>query len=592
MASLRRLLPYLTRYRVAFWAGIGGLLAARVFEAGIPWLLKHGIDRVAAADPSLLGPALGILACVAARFACIVVSRRLIRRLGVAVAYDLRKRVFAHLQRQGPYFFGRHGIGDLMARSINDIQLVRQLVGMGTRTILVLFFSAGVGMAFMLSESPALTALLLPPLPVITAMAWWLGRRVYRESTAVQEGFSTLSDRTQENLNGIRTVQALGQEAHEIRRFEALNDSYADRYYRLTATNSLLSAWMPSLGAACTLVILGFGGSRVLAGELSLGTFASFFWYVGMVLWPVREAGNMVNLVERGAAATTRLFEILDHVPEVADRAGAREAPVRGAIRIRGLRYRYPGAAAPALDGIDLDVAPGQTVALIGPVGAGKSTLLKLLVRLLEDDGDAIRLDGRPLAERPLAQLRRDVALVPQDPFLFADSLGRNVAYHDPDLPLLAVEQALVDADLADTVERLPLGLETEIGERGITLSGGQKQRATLARGFVRDAPVLLLDDCFSSLDTGTEDQILRRLAALRQGRTTLLVSHRVSTVQHADQIVVLDRGRVVERGRHAELLARDGPYAALAAAQSRRGELVEQLAGADDEPGGGARVG
>ncbi len=580
MRALAHLLPYYRRYLWPFWGGIAGLAIARVFEAGIPFFLKHGIDALAEGRDEIAAPALAILGCVLGRFLSIILSRRIIRRLGIYVAYDLRKRLYANLQSMGPAFFARHKTGDLMARAINDISLVRQLVGGGTRTVLVLAFSALVGLCFMLYESPSLTLMILPPMPIIAFVAYYLAKRIYGQSMEVQTGFSDLTAQVQENLNGIRTIQALGQEEAEIARFGAVNDEYADRNYRLIRTNSVLSAWMPALGALCSLAIIGIGGSAVLRGELSIGSFTAFFWYLTMVLWPVREAGNMVNLIQRGAAACTRLFDVLETRPEIDDPAHGEAGETSGDIEVEGLEYRYPGAREPALRDVSLRIGAGETVAVIGRVGSGKSTLIRLLVRLLDPPPGSVRIGGRDITEWPLAQLRDQVAVVPQDPFLFATSLGENIAYGDPEMAEAPIVDAAECADLSSMLEGLPQGLDTIVGERGITLSGGQKQRSTLARGLIRDAPVLLLDDCFSSVDTETEDHILRRLRGRRAGKTTLMVSHRVSTVRHADRIFVLDGGRLVESGTHEELLAAGGFYASLEQAQSRRGALLEQLEG------------
>jgi ATP-binding cassette subfamily B multidrug efflux pump len=579
MRALLRLLPYYRTYRVPFWVGNGLLLLARVFEAFIPQLLKAGIDGVAAGAgaPALL--AVGILACVAARYIAIWFGRQAVRKLGVLVSFDLRNRLYAHLQRQGPAFFAAHRTGDLMARAINDIGLIRRVVAQGTRTVLVLFFSSGVAFAFMLRESAELTLLLIPPMPIVFGAAFLMSRRLYRQSLAVQEGFSDLSTRVQENLAGIRTIQALDQQDAEAARFEASNSDYVERNLALVTTNSLLASLMPALGALSVLAVLYFGGLRVLEGSLTLGTFTAFIWYLNMVLWPVREAGSMINLFQRGAAGVARLHELLDAEPEIEDRASP-DAPaaLHGALDLEALTHTYPGSDAPALRDVSLHVEAGETVAVLGRVGAGKSTLLRLLVRFLDVPGDAVRLDGHPIRQLPLGVVRRDVALVPQEPFLFSESLHQNVAYDDPERSEAEVREALAAAALVETVEGFPAGLATEVGERGVLLSGGQKQRLTLARALIRDAPILLLDDPFASVDSETEEHILKRLIAGREGKTTVLVSHRVSAVRGADRIVVLDRGSLVEAGTHSELVALGGLYAALDRSQQRRAALEHRL--------------
>jgi ATP-binding cassette subfamily B protein len=579
MHSLLRLLPYYRQYRGTLWRGLGLLLLARVFEAIVPQLLRRGIDGIAAGAAPLAFLATGIFACIAARYVSIWFGRRAVRALGVLTAYDLRNRFYGHLQRQGPAFFATHRTGDLMARAINDIGLIHRLVAAGTRTVVVLIFSSAVAFAFMLVQSPSLTLLLLPPMPIIFGVAYFASQRLYHESLALQEGFSDLSDRVQENLGGIRTIQALHQEERETEHFNASNQRYLDRGLALLRTNSLLASAMPGLGALAILIVLYFGGLRVLAGDITLGTFTAFLWYLNMVLWPVREAGNMINLFQRGAAGCKRLFELLDAEPEIADRPGlASPGPIRGAIELRDVSYAHPGSGVPALDDVSLEVSAGETLAVLGRIGSGKTTLLNLLVRLVDVAPGAVRIDGTPIRDFPLNELRRGVALVPQEAFLFSASVRENLSYDEPERAQAALQGAAHDADFAETIAGLPDGWATEVGERGVLLSGGQKQRLTLARALVRDAPILLLDDPYASVDAETEERILRRLAPLRRGKTTVVVTHRVSAARTADRVLVLEGGRAVERGTPAELRAAGGAYARMERAQRRTGYLLARL--------------
>ena len=584
---LRRLLPYHDRYAVPFWSGAAVLLLSRVFEAFIPLFLRHSIDAVTAeraqiaagkldaatAQQVLLLPAVGIALCVLVRFACLFGSRRVIRRVANYIAYDLRKRLYEHLQSQGVAFFARNPTGDLMARAINDINLVKELLGSGLRTMMVNGFLALVGLIAMLALAPKLALLLVVPLPLIAVVGFWAARRVYQRSVRVQEGFADLSEQVQGNLNGIRTVQALVQEANEIRRFDRVSDEYVARFTLLVRTNSFVSGVMPWLAAFSTVIILGYGGSLVMSGELSIGTFTAFFSYVGMVLWPVREVGQMVTLWQRGASGAARLYEILDSAPEIIDAPDAHApAEIQGELALRGLTYRYPKANRNALQGISLVIERGETVAIMGRVGAGKTSLLNCFVRLLDPGPGMVSIDGWDVRAFALDQLRRQVVLVPQDPFLFAEILRNNLSYDEPERDEALIWRAVDDADLLATVQAFGEALETPVGERGVTLSGGQKQRSTLARGLIRQAPVLILDDCFSSVDTQTEERILERLFTVRRGRTTLLVTNRVSTARHADRILVLDDGCISEQGSHAELLANaNGWYAQLDRIQRQR---------------------
>ena len=350
-----------------------------------------------------------------------------------------------------------------------------------------------------------------------------------------------------------------------------------------------MASWMPTLAALCSLTILGYGGHLVLTGEMTVGAFVAFFLYVNMIVQPFRVAGFIINLVQRAAVASDRLHEVLDLDPEIADQpTGTAPNHIRGTIELKDLSYRYSADREPVLNGISLEIGAGESIAIMGRVGCGKTTLLKQIVRLLEPPSGSVLVDGHPVEDYPLAVLRGEIAMVPQDPFLFGETLQQNLTYDDPTRAADAVWAAAEAADLKQTIEQFPDGLGTVVGERGVTLSGGQKQRATLARGLIRQAPVLILDDCFSSVDTETEEHILGELTRLRRGQTTLLVSHRISTARHADRIVVLENGAISEIGTHDELIARGGWYAELERIQREGAEKTIFSAWGRPANGGG----
>lgn len=584
MSNLLRVMPYIQRHALAFWGGMAGLLLARIFEALIPYYLKEGIDTITEGQTlsvsgsgasieqvisALERPVSFIVACVLGQLAITIVSRILIRQVGVYAAFSLRNRLFDHLQKQGPLFYTRYAVGDLMARAINDIARIREFVAGTIRTTMVLFFTAVVGLSFMFSLSWQLTLAVLLPMPLITYVAHRYAALIYARSQKTQEGFADLSTFVQENLNGIRTVQAMAQEDREIERFDISNHQFTEDNQALFSASSALGAWMPLLAGLSTVLLIGYGARLVELGEISLGTFAAFFSYLALLLWPIREAGSIVTQWQRGASGADRLFEILDQEPEIQDQQSSPHPELRGQITFDRVGYHYEGKPHPALNDISFTIEPGETLAIIGPVGSGKSTLLRLLVRLLAPSSGRIFIDGHPIEAYPLEYLRRQVCMVLQDPFLFADSLAENISYDDPDRSIEDIRQSAALAALESTVDEFPSGLQTLLGERGVTLSGGQKQRAALARGLIRMAPVLILDDCFSAVDTETEELILRGLTQHRLDATTLIVSNRISTVRHANQILFLSSGTVVESGTHDELIAKDGAYCELARQQN-----------------------
>jgi ATP-binding cassette subfamily B protein len=574
LASLWQLRRFIGPHRRGLYIGITAFGIARIFEAMVPVLTAVSINRMVEGDFDVTYPVLGIIGAVLIRYCVVSFARFSVRRVALKVSYDLRQAFFNKLQQQGSEFFSQFSIGDMMTRAVADISLIQRLISMGTILLIIMVYATVVGFGFMLYYSPWLTLLLLPPMPLVFFYAQYSAKAMGEASAQVQDRLSDLGTHTQENLSGIRTIQAMVQEENEIARFASTNQAYADVFYEQGRINSAMSSWMPSLAAICSLTILGYGGSQVLDGTLAVGDFVAFFMFVNMVVQPFRVAGFIVNLFQRAGVASRRLFEVFDRPAEITDEPTA-EAPVElaGSIDIRKLSYRYPGATTKAIDELSLSVAPGETIAIMGRVGSGKTTLLKQMVRLIDPPTDSVFIDGHPVADYPLTQLRTQVALVPQDPFLFAEPLKSNITYDDPARSLEKIWEAATSADLKNTISDFPDQLDTLIGERGVTLSGGQKQRATLARGLIRHAPILILDDCFSAVDTETEEHILGELKRLRQQQTTVLVSHRVSTARHADRIYVMDAGRIIESGRHEDLLANQGYYAELERVQREGGE-------------------
>ena len=570
---LRRLLPYLARHRRRLLVGLAALLLTTGLSVLSPWVLRYAVDDLTAGvtrDKLLLYAGL-VVAVVAVEGLFRYQMRMILIGVSREIEYELRGDLYAHLTRMAASYYHRMRTGDLMSRATSDVSAVRMVLGPGIMYTASTFATAAGTIALMLTISPALLGLSLLPLLFVTVLVRYFGRRIHERFEAVQAQLSNISALVQENLSGARVVRAYVQESHEMARFDAANQEYLQRNRRLIRMFGSLYPGIQLLMGTSAAFILWLGGRMVVTGTISLGEFVAFGAYLAMLHWPMIALGWVVNLFERGDASMGRLLEIMDTPPAIGDADARPGPPVRGQVRFSGLTFAYGGA--PVLHDIDLEVPAGSTVAIVGPTGSGKSTLVSLVPRLFDAPPGTVFVDGRDVRTLPLADLRRAVGYVPQETFLFSDTVRENIAFGVGAAAADGrVEWAAGVAQLARDVESFPSGYETFVGERGITLSGGQKQRTALARALAVDPKILILDDALSAVDTETEEEILRGLRGVMATRTTFLVSHRVSTVKGADLIVVLKDGRIVERGTHAELVARGGFYADL-----HRRQLLEE---------------
>ena len=578
MVQLSSLLPFFARYRRKLILGLAAIFVSVAIGLAAPVVVGRAVDAFMAdvAFRSLAVYGLLLIAITAASGVFTFLKRLILVTMSRDVEYDLRNDYFAHLETQPPSFFHAHHTGDLMARATNDLAAVRMLCGPAVMYSANTVFTAA-GVLFLMARIDwRLTLLALATMPLVAAVTQVFGARIHFHFERVQAQFSSLSTQVQENLAGLRVVRAYAREDSEIERFAALNHDYVERNRRLIVWTSLFHPLLRLLVGIGFVAVLWYGGRQVGRGAITVGEFVTFNFFLSQLVWPMIAIGWVVNLVQRGSASLARIQQILATPPEIHDEPPLAEVgEIHGELRLSGLTVTYGGAETPALADLDLEIGAGERVAIVGRTGSGKSTLLSVLPRLVEAPEGTVWLDGVDTRRLPLARLRAAIALVPQESFLFSTTVEENIALGRPGAGREEILEAARLAGLSSDLEELPRGLATVVGERGITLSGGQKQRVSLARALLRRPRLLLLDDCLSAVDAETEERILDNLRQVFAGRTVLQVSHRLSAVQGADQILVLDHGRATERGRHDELLAVDGIYADL----YRRQRLEQELA-------------
>ncbi|MBT9283455.1 MAG: ABC transporter ATP-binding protein/permease [Hydrogenibacillus schlegelii] len=573
--TFRHLGPFLRENRHRYAWGILFIFLADVAQLLTPRLIGGAVDRLAAGamEPGFLGATAAILLVAAAlTFLFRYAWRMLIFGTARKLEYTLRDRLFRHLVTLSPGWYDRHKVGDLMARATNDIGAVRFAFGGGV----VMFFDTVILVALVVGTMIVtvdlrLTALATAVFPMIALLSRRFGREIHRRFKDVQAAFGRVTERVQENLSGVRVVRAYGIEAPEEAAFDAASRELLEKNLHLIRLQALFQPLVQLFVGIAMFVVLLYGGRLVLRQEITVGAFVAFSAYLMMLVWPMRAIGWAINILERGAASMERLNALFDAEPEIRDdeRTDPAIRSIRGEIAARGLSFRYPGHEAAALADVSFTVPAGGTLGIIGPTGSGKSTLAALLSRLYEAPDETLFIDGRPIAAIPLSVLRSSIAVVPQEPFLFSATIEENLRFGAEDAAPEAIAWAVEAAGFHEALERFPDGLNTVVGERGVMLSGGEKQRLALARALLRRAPILILDDALSAVDARTERHILARLRELRGRQTMIIIAHRVSAVMFADEILVLDGGRIVERGSHTELMQKGGRYARLARLQS-----------------------
>jgi ATP-binding cassette, subfamily B, multidrug efflux pump len=592
---LRPLTPYLRRYwKSLAWGGVSTVLY-NIIKVLLPTVIGHAVDDMqhGLTQQKILYHGLRLLLIAALSAIFLYITRQVIIGASREIEFDLRNDLFSNLERQAPVFYHTHRTGDIMARTTNDLNAVRQLLGpaiMYSANTIVFMAAA---LPFMYRISPKLTFFAFVPLPLASVLVQYFGNLIHRRFERIQAMFSDISAKAQENFSGARLIRAFAQEEAEIASFETANVEYIKRSLHLVRLMAMLWPTLEFVLGLSLMITLLVGGHEVVSHRISVGQFTAFNVYMVQLTWPMIAVGWVVNLFQRGTASIVRIDELLKQQPAIADDPSLLQAdtssslssrsaaegsavlttPITGEIEFRNLNFAYPGGPT-VLQNINLHIPAGSSLAIVGPTGSGKSTLVNLIPRLQDAHPGSVLIDSKPIRTFALAELRKNIGFVPQETFLFSDTIRHNISFGTPDATSEQIERAATIAHIATEILDFPRGFDTMVGERGVTLSGGQKQRTSIARAVIRNPRILILDDALASVDTYTEERILSGLHQVMEDRTTIFISHRISTARNADQIAVLVAGRIAELGTHDELISRNGYYTSLFEKQRLEEEL------------------